>query len=80
MTERGPEGVPVAWEPGPIPPHIAARVEAQQVSAAATLDASSRLLSSFSSVLRSFGQLPAQVAMLTVALALFVGATVLSLD
>jgi hypothetical protein len=59
---------------------LAARIEAQQVSAAATLEASSKLLSSFSSVLRSFGQLPAQVAMLAVALALFVGATVLSLN
>jgi hypothetical protein len=46
---------------------------------AATLEASSKLLASFSSVLRSFGQLAAQVAMLTVALALFVGATILSL-
>jgi hypothetical protein len=67
------------WEPGTPPPPISARVEAQQVSAAATLEASSRLLSSFSGVLKSFGQLWAQVAMLTVALALFVGATFLSL-
>jgi hypothetical protein len=59
---------------------LAARIEAQQLSAAQTLEASSKLLSSFSSVLRSFGQLPAQVAMLAVALALFVGATVLSLN
>jgi hypothetical protein len=48
-------------------------------SVAATLEASSHLLSSFSAVLRAFGQLPAQVAMLTVALSLFVGATILSL-
>jgi hypothetical protein len=48
-------------------------------SVAATLEASSHLLSAFSSVLRAFGQLPAQVAMLAVALSLFVGATVLSL-
>jgi hypothetical protein len=51
----------------------------QQQSVPATLEASSHLLSSFSNVLRAFGQLPAQVAMLAVALALFVGATVLSL-
>ena len=43
------------------------------------LDASSRLLSSFSAVLKSFGQLPAQLATLTVALVLFVAATILSL-
>jgi hypothetical protein len=60
-------------------PSLAARAEAQQMSAAATLEASSKLLAAFSSVLKSFGQLPAQVAMLAVALALFVGATVLSL-
>ena len=65
--------------PPTIPAHIAARAEAQQATAAATLEASSKLLASFSSVLKSFGQLPAQVAMLAVALALFVGATVLSL-
>jgi hypothetical protein len=70
---------PTGWEPGQ-PPPLESRVEAQQVSAAATLEASSKLLSSFSSVLKSFGQLSAQVAMLTVALALFVGATVLSLN
>jgi hypothetical protein len=59
----------------PLLPHaLTARVEAQQV-----LEASGRLLASFSSVLRSFGQLWAQIAMLTVALALFAGATVLSL-
>jgi len=67
-----------AGDTEPVP--LAARIEAQQVNAAATLEASSKLLSSFSSVLRSFGQLPAQVAMLAVALALFVGATVLSLN
>jgi hypothetical protein len=65
--------------PRDVPSSRAARVEAQQVSAAATLEASSKLLSAFSGVLRSFGQLWAQVAMLAVALALFVGATVLSL-
>ena len=68
-----------AWEPGNPPPPLTSRVEAHQVSAAATLEASSKLLASFSSVLKSFGQLPAQVAMLTVALGLFVGATILSL-
>jgi hypothetical protein len=65
--------------PAHVPAHIAARAEAEQANAAAMLDASSRLLSSFSGVLKSFGQLPAQVATLAVALALFVGATVLSL-
>jgi hypothetical protein len=45
----------------------------------ATLEASSHLLHSFSRVLRAFSQLPAQVALLAVALSLFVGATVLSL-
>jgi hypothetical protein len=75
---RVPAG-PAGWAPGQPPPPLESRVEAQQVSAAATLEASSKLLGSFSSVLKSFGQLPAQVAMLTVALALFVGATVLSL-
>ena len=65
---------------GPGTHHGGQSPETQQVSAAATLEASSKLLSSFSSVLRSFGQLPAQVAMLAVALALFVGATVLSLN
>jgi hypothetical protein len=59
---------------GGAPPPLAPRVEAQQV-----LEASGRLLASFSSVLKSFGQLWAQIAMLTVALALFTGATVLSL-
>ncbi len=76
---RVPAG-PTGWEPGQPPPPLESRVEAQQVSAATTLEASSKLLSSFSSVLKSFGQLSAQVAMLTVALALFVGATVLSLN
>lgn len=61
------------------PSTTAEAITAQQVTAAATLEASSKLLSSFSSVLKSFGQLAAQVAMLAVALALFVGATVLSL-
>lgn len=68
------------WQPGQPPPPIEARIEAQQVSAAATLEASGRLLGSFSSVLKSFGQLWAQVAMLTVALVLFVGATILSVN
>ncbi|MCI0686894.1 MAG: hypothetical protein L0Y54_06620, partial [Sporichthyaceae bacterium] len=67
------------WQPGQPPPPIESRVEAQQVSAAAILEASGKLLAAFSSVLKSFGQLSAQVAMLTVALALFVGATILSL-
>jgi hypothetical protein len=65
--------------PTSIPSHIVARAETQQASAAAMLEASSKLLSSFSAVLKSFGQLPAQVALLAVALALFVGATILSL-
>ena len=76
---RVPAG-PTGWEPGQPPPPIESRAEAQQVSAAATLEASSKLLASLSSVLKSFGQLSAQVAMLTVALALFVGATILSLN
>jgi hypothetical protein len=59
---------------GGAPPPLAPRVEAQQV-----LEASGRLLASFSNVLKSFGQLWAQIAMLTVALALFAGATLLSL-
>jgi len=79
--------VPLQYQPpqlgGPMPPHvpahIAARAEAEQANAAAMLDASSRLLSSFSAVLKSFGQLPAQLATLTVALVLFVAATILSL-
>jgi hypothetical protein len=79
--------VPAQYQPpqlgGPmpthVPAHIAARAEAEQANAAAMLEASSRLLGSFSSVLKSFGQLPAQLATLTVALALFVGATILSL-
>jgi hypothetical protein len=81
VAPLNPLGIPSlgGWEPGTPPPPISARVEAQQVSAAATLEASSRLLTSFSAVLKSFGQLWAQVAMLTVALALFVGATFLSL-
>jgi hypothetical protein len=64
------------WDPAA---SYQARAEAQQVHAAAMLEASGKLLASFSNVLRSFGQLPAQVAMLAVALAMFVGATVLSL-
>jgi len=67
------------WDPDAAAASYQARVEAQQVNAASMLEASSKLLSAFSTVLRSFGQLPAQVAMLAVALALFVGATVLSL-
>jgi hypothetical protein len=71
--------IPHYQTPSHVPAHIAARAEADQANAAAMLDASSRLLGSFSGVLKSFGQLPAQVATLAVALALFVGATVLSL-
>jgi hypothetical protein len=67
------------WDPAAAAASYHARAEAQQVSAAATLEASGKLLSAFSSVLKAFGQLPAQVAMLAVSLALFVGATVLSL-
>jgi hypothetical protein len=66
-----------------VPRHEASldyRPAAEPVNPAAAFDASSRLLSSFNGVLRSFGQLPAQVAMLAVALALFVGATILSLN
>jgi len=68
-----------AWDPDAAAAAHQARVEAQQVNAASMLEASSKLLTAFSTVLRSFGQLPAQVAMLAVALALFVGATMLSL-
>ena len=39
---------PTGWEPGQPPPPLESRVEAQQVSAAATLEASSKLLGSFS--------------------------------
>jgi hypothetical protein len=67
------------WDPDAAAATHQARVEAQQVNAASMLEASSKLLTAFSNVLRSFGQLPAQVAMLAVALSLFVGATVLSL-
>ncbi len=49
-------------------------------SVPATLEASGHLLHSFSRVLRAFSQLPAQVALLAVALSLFVGATLLSMD
>jgi len=65
--------------PSQVPAHIAARAEAEQANAAAMLEASSRLLGSFSGVLKSSGQLPAQPATLTVAPAPFVGATILSL-
>lgn len=68
-----------AWDPT-AQASLAARIEAQQRHAAAMLEASSKLLAAFSGVLKSFGQLPAQAAMLAVALALFVGATVLSLN
>lgn len=74
------DGEVIGWQAPPMPQAITARVEAQQASATATLEASSKLLSSFSAVLKSFGQLYAQVAMLAVALALFVGATVLSMN
>ena len=70
----------IGFQAPPMPAAITARVEAQQASATATLEASSRLLTSFSTVLRAFGQLPAQVALLGVALSLFVGATFLSLN
>jgi hypothetical protein len=80
VPSRSQHGELVGWEAPPIPAAITARVEAQQASAAATLEASSKLLSSFSSVLRSFGQLPAQVALLSVAFVLFIGATLLSLN
>jgi hypothetical protein len=70
----------IGWEAPPMPAAITARVEAQQASATATLEASSKLLASFGTVLRSFGQLPAQVALLGVAFALFIGATVLSMN
>jgi hypothetical protein len=68
------DGTAAAPQPAPVDPGH------PQLTAAATLEASSKLLSSFSSVLRAFGQLAAQVAMLAVALALFIGATVLSLN
>jgi len=64
---------------GLFPSRITTRIEAEQAEVAAVLEASSRLLASFSSVLKSFGQLPAQLATLTVALTLFVTATILSL-
>jgi len=57
------------WDPDTAAATYQARVEAQQVNAASMLEASSKLLTAFSNVLRSFGQLPAQVAMLAVALA-----------
>ncbi|GAA1768541.1 hypothetical protein [Luedemannella helvata] len=53
---------------------------ATPTSVPATLEASGHLLHSFSRVLRAFSQLPAQVALLAVALSLFVGATLLSMD
>ena len=80
LPSRSEHGEVIGWEAPPMPAAITARVEAQQASATATLEASSKLLTSFSTVLRSFGQLPAQVALLCVALSLFVGATVLSLN
>ncbi len=80
MARRGEAAAPMVLPPmSGSPTSIAARVEAQHASAAAALDASGRLLGSFSGVLKSFGQLWAQVAMLAVALALFTGATILSL-
>ena len=94
VIERGPSTDPIGFPavqlpattapvplPGAIPSHahFAARAEAEQANAAQMLEASSKLLGSFSSVLKSFGQLPAQVATLVVALGLFVGATFLSL-
>lgn len=68
---------PLTWEESNAA--LAARAEAQQRHATQTLEASSKLLGSFGVVLKSFGQLHAQVAMLVVALALFAGATILSL-
>jgi hypothetical protein len=50
-----------------------------QVSPTASLEAATGLLTSFNAVLKSFGQLPAQIAMLAVVLTLFAGATILSL-
>jgi hypothetical protein len=77
-TPGAPPAAP-ALRSGLFPPRFGAQVEDQSADAAAMLDASGRLLASFSSVLKSFGQLPAQLATLTVALALFVSATILSL-
>jgi len=75
------EATGALWDATPAaPPPAPADPGQSQLAAAATLEASSKLLSSFSSVLRAFGQLAAQVAMLAVALALFIGATVLSLN
>ena len=75
------EATGVIWDgTAAAPPPAPADPGHPQLAAAATLEASSKLLSSFSSVLRAFGQLAAQVAMLAVALALFIGATVLSLN
>jgi hypothetical protein len=71
----------ITFVPQPPPPPVvlaAPPAPAAPQSAAATLEASSKLLQSFSRVLRAFSQLPAQVAMLAVALSLFVGATVLT--
>jgi hypothetical protein len=48
-----------------------------QVDAVITLGGPGRLLTSLNGVPKSFSQLYAQIAMLAVALALFVGATVL---
>ena len=76
LTERLPEQL--SWEATNAA--LAARAEAQQVNAAKTLEASSKLLSSFGGVLKSFSQLHAQIGLLTVALVLFVGATILSLN
>jgi len=72
----------ITFVPQASPPAVMSQAAppATAPSAAATLEASSKLLQSFSRVLRAFSQLPAQVAMLAVALALFVGATVLSLQ
>jgi hypothetical protein len=50
-----------------------------QVNPTASLEAATGLLTSFNAVLKSFGQLPAQIAMLAVVLTLFAGATILSL-
>lgn len=74
------EATGVIWDGTAAPVAQVPAAGQPQLAAAATLEASSKLLSSFSSVLRAFGQLAAQVAMLAVALALFIGATVLSLN
>ncbi|MFC7480504.1 hypothetical protein ACFQX7_11255 [Luedemannella flava] len=72
VPARGTAHIPVATAP-------VTAIPAPASSVPATLEASGHLLHSFSRVLRAFSQLPAQVAMLAVALSLFVGATLLSM-